>query len=45
MKSIKAQIFIIIFFILQLSQISFAQPFLISDLAAFDFSIDSITRV
>jgi len=45
MKSIKAQIFILPFFILLLSQITSAQPFLISDLAALDFSIDRRARV
>lgn len=45
MKSIKAQIFILPFFILLLSQITSAQPFLISDLAALDFSIDRKARV
>lgn len=45
MKSIKAQIFILLFFILLLSQITSAQPFLISDLAALDFSIDRRARV
>ncbi|HET54039.1 MAG TPA: T9SS type A sorting domain-containing protein [Ignavibacteria bacterium] len=45
MRVLKTQITIIIFFVLQLSQMSFAQPFLISDLAALDFSIDRRARV
>lgn len=45
MKSIKAQKFIILFFVLLLSQITFAQEFLISDLASVNFSLDRRARV
>lgn len=45
MKPIKAQISIITFFVLLFCQISLAQEFLISDLAAVDFSVDRRARV